>query len=253
MKKLMRIGVVLFLPVILWAGTPARQSSTGGGDVILKKAEDAMNASKDRTATMKLTLIDKDGDSKVRVIKMWQLGKEKRLIKFLSPADVKGVGFLVLSDNEMYLYMPAFKKIRRIASHVKNESFMGTDFSYNDIGKCQYTKDFTAEIKEQTEEEYVLELTPTPKSDVDYAKLIMRVDKSNYIPSKVEYYNKKGTLLKVMKNENIEKVDDYWTPRKVTMKHLKTEHKTIMELVKVVHDTGLKKEMFSKRMLKRAE
>lgn len=90
------------------------------------------------------------------------------------------------------------------------------------------------EIKEETEEEYVLELTPTPKSDVDYAKLTMWVDKAHYIPSKVEYYNKKGNVLKVMKNENIEKVDNYWTPRKVTMENLKTEHKTVMELVKVM-------------------
>ncbi len=252
MRRLLEIGIALLLPIVLWAEIP-RQSSAGGGDEILKKAEDAMNAPKDRTASVKLTLIDKDGNSKVRQIKMWQLGKEKRLIRFLSPADVKGVGFLVLSDNEMYLYMPAFKKIRRIASHVKNESFMGTDFSYNDIGKCQYTNDFTAETKEETEKEYVLELTPTPKSDVDYAKLIMWVDKANYIPSKIQFYNKKGTLLKVMENEDTEKIDGYWTPRKMIMKNLKTGHKTIMELATVVHDTGLKEDMFSKRMLKRAE
>jgi len=244
MKRLLEISVVLFLPIVLWAES---------GDEILKRAEDVINAPKDRTASMKLTLIDKDGDTKVREIKMWQLGKEERLIKFLSPADVKGVGFLVLSDNEMYLYMPAFKKIRRIASHVKNESFMGTDFSYNDIGKCQYSKDFTPEIKEDTEEEYVLDLTPRPNSDVDYAKLIMWVGKAHYIPSKVEYYNKKGKVLKVMKNEDTEEVDNYWTPKKITMKNLKTEHKTVMELVNVVHDTGLKKDMFTKRMLKRAE
>ncbi|MCK4330296.1 outer membrane lipoprotein-sorting protein [candidate division WOR-3 bacterium] len=253
MKKILGIGIVLFLPIILLGGTPAHQGLASGGDEILKKAENAINAPKDRTATMKLTLIDKDGDSKVRDIKIWQLGKEKRLIKFLSPADVKGVGFLVLSDNEMYLYMPAFKKIRRIASHVKNESFMGTDFSYNDIGKCQYTKDFTAEIKEETEKEYVLELIPLPKSDVDYTKLIMWVSKSNHIPSKVEYYNKKGTLLKVMKNENIEKVDGYWTPKKIIMEIIKTRHKTVMELIMVVHDTGLEDDIFTKRMLKRAE
>ncbi len=250
MRRLLEIGVTLFLPLILWAETP-RQSSAGGGDEILKKVEDAINAPKDRTASMKLTLIDKDENSRVREIKMWQLGKEKRLIKFLSPADVKGVGFLVLSDNEMYLYMPAFKKIRRIASHVKNESFMGTDFSYNDIGKCQYTKDFAAEIKEEIEEGYILELTPTPKSDVDYAKLTMWVNKAHYIPSRVEYYNKKGTLLKVMENEDTETVDGYWTPMKVTMKNLKAEHKTIMEFVNVVHNTGLKEDMFTKRMLKR--
>ncbi len=244
MKRFLEIGVALFLPLVLWAET---------GNEILKKVEDAMNAPNDRMASMKLTLIDKDGDSKVREIKMWQLGKEKRLIKFLSPADVKGVGFLVLSDNEMYLYMPAFKKIRRIASHVKNQSFMGTDFSYNDIGKSQYTKDFTAETKEGTEKEYVLELTPRPKADIDYAKLVMRVDKAHYIPSKVEYYNEKGKVLKVMENEDTEKIDGYWTPKKVTMKNLKTEHKTVMELTVVKHDSGLKKDMFTKRMLKRAE
>jgi len=244
MRRLLEIGVALLLPIVLWAES---------GDEILKRVEDATNAPKDRTASVKLTLIDKDGDSKVRQIKMWQLEKEKRLIRFLSPVDVKGVGFLVLSDNEMYLYMPAFKKIRRIASHVKNESFMGTDFSYNDIGKCQYTKDFTAETKEETEEEYVLELTSTPKSDVDYAKLIMWVDKAHYTPSKIQFYNKKGTLLKVMENEDTKKIDGYWTPGKITMENLKTGHKTIMELATVVHDTGLKEDMFTKRMLKRAE
>ncbi len=244
MKKLLEIGVALFLPLILLAET---------GDKILKKVEDAMNAPNDRIANINLTLIDKDGDSKVRKIKMWQLGKEKRLIRFLSPADVKGVGFLVFSDNEMYLYMPAFKKIRRIASHVKNESFMGTDFSYNDIGKCQYTKDFTAKIEKETEKEYVLKLTPTPKSDIDYAKLIMRVNKTHYIPSKVEYYSKKGTVLKVMENEDTEKIDGYWTPKKVTMKNLKIQHSTVMELGIVTHDTGLEASMFTKRMLKRAK
>jgi outer membrane lipoprotein-sorting protein len=244
MKRFLRIGVALFLPLILWGET---------GNEILGKVEDAMNAPKDRMAKIELTLTDKDGNSKVREITMWQLGKEKRLIRFRSPADVKGVGFLVLSDEEMYLYMPAFKKIRRIASHVKNESFMGTDFSYNDIGKCQYTDDYTAEVENETAEEYVLELTPIPESDVDYAKIIMRVDRSNYITSKVEYYDKKGSVLKAMQNEDTEEIGGYWTPRKVTMKNLKTEHKTVMKLTVVMHDTGLEEGAFTKRMLKRAE
>ncbi len=222
-----------------------------GGEV-LDKVEKTLLAPKDRVAVAKLTLIEKSGKKKVRKIKMWQKGKEKRLIKFLEPADVRGVGLLVVSENQMYLWMPAFSKIRRIASHVKHQSFMGTDFSYEDIGEVGYKDKYSAKLERENEKEYVLLLTPE-KKDVYYGKLRMWVLKESYLPVKVEFYSKKGELLKVMEAEKIEKIDGFWTHVKIVMHNVKTGHKTVMELSEIKYNTGIKNKVFTKSYLKRAK
>ncbi len=221
------------------------------GDEILKKVDQTANAPKDKVATLKMILVDKKGNTKERELTMWQKGDQKRLIRFLSPADVKGVGFLSLTDEKMYLYMPAFKKIRRIASHIKNESFMGTDFSYDDIAQTKYADDYTAQILEETETHYVLELSPRPKSDADYSKLKMWVDKKTYVYDKMEYYNKKGKLQKVLTARKIKQVDGYWTQQDMEMHDVKKEHKTTMLFTNMQHDTGLEDKLFTQRYLKR--
>jgi len=90
---------------------------------ILDKVDAIMNAPQDRYAKLITIVVDKNGKKKERETVMWQKG-DKRLIRFLSPAEDRGVGFLSLSDERMYLYMPAFNRVRRIASHVKKKSFM---------------------------------------------------------------------------------------------------------------------------------
>ncbi|MBW2148504.1 MAG: outer membrane lipoprotein-sorting protein [Deltaproteobacteria bacterium] len=242
------LGMALAFTMILtvssaWAMT---------GDEVLKKSEDAMNAPQDREADLTMTLVDKDGKKKERTLKIFQKGEDLRLIRFLAPADVEGVGFLVLSDEEMYLYMPAFGKVRRIASHVKNENFMGTDFTYDDMASTTYTEDYSAEIVEEDDTFYVLDCTPRPDSDVDYFKVKMWINKTTFMPEKVEFYKKGMKLLKVMKNSEIEQVDGYWTPKHVEMEDVIDNHKTIMEMKSIKHDQGLKDSYFSQRQLKRA-
>jgi outer membrane lipoprotein-sorting protein len=223
------------------------------GNEILQKVEEVLNAPQDRVAKVKLTLIDRDGNTKIREIKMWQKGRDKRLIKFLSPADVKGVGFLVLSDEEMYLWMPAFSRIRRIASHIKHQKFMGTDFSYNDIGKSRYTSYYNAKLIKETERIYLLELTPKPDADVAYSRLVMKVSKENWIPIEVGFFDKKLKKIKVMRNERNEEIDGYWVPTRIVMEDLEENHKTVMELIEVQHNLGLSDKIFTKRYLKRAK
>jgi len=223
------------------------------GNEILKKVEQTLTAPKDRIAVMKMELVDKQGNVKHRTVKIYQKGQHKRLIRFLSPADVKGVGFLALSDDRMWLYMPAFHKIRRIASHVKHEKFMGTDFTYDDMAQSNYTEKFNATILKQDKKTYTLELIPKPDADVDYKKLIMVVNKATWIPDKIEFYDTRGRLLKIMTNLDVVQIDGYWTPKKIVMEDVQADHRTVMTLVEVQHDAGLKDRMFSQRFLKRSE
>lgn len=221
------------------------------GNEILKRAENAMNAPADRTVTEKMVLIKADGSKKMRDIRFYQKGTDKRLVVFLSPADVKGVGFLSLSEDRMYLYLPAFRKIRRIASHIKNENFMGTDFSYEDMSKTEYTDDYAAKLEKEEEGRYVLELSPRPGADVSYSKQRMWVDIKTSIPVRTEYFSQKGRLIKILTSEEVKKVDGYWFPMKMSMETVKTGHRTNLKVMEIKHDAGLSDRFFTERNLKK--
>ncbi len=245
MKKL-NIYVVTIIFALM-----AKSAFALTGDEILKRAENAMNAPQDRTATEKMTLIKSDGSEKLRVISFYQKGSDKRLVVFLSPADVKGVGFLSISEDRMYLYLPAFRKVRRIASHIKNEDFMGTDFSYEDMAETKYTDEYTATSEREEANQYVLELKPRPDADVGYSRQRMWVDKKTFIPVKTEYYSNEGKLIKVLTSEDVKQVDGYWFPMKMTMETIKTGHRTVLEMDEIKHDTGLSESFFTTRNLKK--
>jgi len=247
MKRFKILSLILLL---LCAFTYSLAAQTLSGNQILKKVEDTMLAPKSTVADATMILIDKKGKQKVRKVKMWTKGKKKRVVKFLKPADVKGVGFLVLSDNEMYLYMPAFKKIRRIASHVKHQSFMGTDFSYDDISTTEYTKHYTGKLLKETDKEYIIEAKRKKSSDKEYDKLKMWVDKTSFLPTKVEMY-KKNKLRKVMINNKIEKIGKYWMATDIVMTNVKKKHKTRLKLENLKFDKAVSSRIFTKRYLKR--
>ncbi len=219
---------------------------------ILQKSDAVGMAPKDKHSLSTMILIDKDGDQKERKSEIFERGKEDmRLVRFLSPADQKGISFLNLPDDKMYLYLPAFRKIRTIASHVKNESFAGTDFSYDDMSASGFEEDYTPELLDTTDEFYVLELTPKPESEKDYSKLHLWVRKDNFLAVKTEYYDKGGNLWKVMEQRHIEKRGDYWIALEIEMKDLKTEHRTKVITDSLELDTGLSDRIFTKRNLKR--
>lgn len=228
---------------------------------ILDRA-DLMNDAQDQSSSMKMVLIDKNGEKSTREVKLFTKGGDKRLIKFESPADVKGVGFLVLNadkdDEMMWLYLPAFKKVRRIAGSAKSGSFMGSDFSYDDIGSTNYSGDYDSKRLKDEDDRYVLELKKKEKSDVDYDKLILWVSREVFVPVKVEFYKIKKTkdeeryeLAKLMRVENIKKIKKYWVPTSIIMEDVKKDHKTVLELDEILIDSGLTDSIFTQRYLQR--
>lgn len=264
MKRTIVFCLVLF---ILVAGGMAALAKGNGEEKkltakeILNKVE-TQNDAKDQTSAMKMILVDKKGKENIREVKLWTKGDYKRLIKFISPADVKGVGFLVLDadlDSEkMYLYLPAFKKVRRIAGSAKGGSFMGSDFSYSDIGSSNYSQDYDAKRLQDENSQYVLELKRKKGSDKDYAKLVMRVSSDVFVPTRIEFYEikkvekeEKLDLRKIMTAENIKKIGKYWIPQKITMEDVKKKHQTVMELSEIEFDTGFSDELFTERYLQR--
>ncbi|MCD6507935.1 outer membrane lipoprotein-sorting protein [Candidatus Poribacteria bacterium] len=221
------------------------------GEEVLKKVDEVANAPKDIHMIMKTILIDSKGNEKVRKAESFQKGTEKRLIRFLEPADQKGIGFLALPNDVQYIYMPAFHKIRRIASHVKNTKFAGTDFTYDDLSTFRFSKDYNPKLLETTEEFYILELIPKPGVKKDYSRLKMWARKDNFVSVKIEYYDKKGELKKVLERRKITKIGKYWTAKEMEMRDLKENHSTKMIQDKIEFDTGLSDRIFTPRYLRR--
>jgi len=147
---------------------------------ILSKVDDVVNAPKDQDLKIKLILIDKEGKEETRELVMFQKGSDKRMVKFTSPASQKGIAFLSLPNDIMYLYLPAFKKTRRIASHIKNTKFAGTDFTYEDMEAKRYSEKYIPELLKRDESHYILQLKPKEGIVTDFSKLVMWIRTDNF-------------------------------------------------------------------------
>ncbi len=246
-------GVLLLLgmALALIAASPAAAMT---GDEVLAKVDAVLSASDNSVALATMTLIDRDGREKERRLKVWTRHFKDRddvsMLKFLSPADIRNLGFLSLADDQMYLYLPAFDRDRRIASHARKESFAGSDLSNDDLSTGKYTTHYTAGITGQTETEYILELKRRPGSDRIYPRVVAWVNKEHFYADKMELYDDQDKLWKVNDMEH-EKIQGYWTPKQIRMKDVQKDHTTVMKITSIEYDCDLDEAVFTKRFLKR--
>lgn len=218
-------------------------------DQIMQKV-DARAIPNDMTAMMEMNLIDKKGNVRTRAMKTYRMSDDKQIMWFLEPADVKGSSFLRLSyddrDDDMWLYLPAFGKVRRIASHAQNGNFMGSDFTYEDMGERKLNEYTYKLLKEETIGDkncWVIESTPKQGVTTDYSKIVSWIWNGDYVAIKENFYDKKGNLKKE-KTTELQHVGKYWLPSKMSMKDLKSDHKTDLLFDQINVDTGLKDEIF---------
>ena len=241
---------IIVLSVFLAAGPAAALT----GDEVLARVDAVLSAPTDGTSTAKMVLIDKHGNTKERRLKVWtRYFKDKddwSLTKFVSPAEVRDLGFLSLADDKMYLYLPAFDRVRRIASHARKESFAGSDLSNDDLSTGKYVNHYTAKITRETDQEYVLELTRRPGSNRIYPKTTAWVSKADFTIPRMELFDKGGKLWKTFEGK-YEKIQGYWAMTSLTMTDVRKEHKTIMTIEDIRFDVGLPEKTFTQRYLKR--
>ena len=243
MRKLKLLILVSALFLIVGFNANAQDAN-----IILKKMDDVMYSPKDMTGKTKIILIDKAGKQKTREANIIQKGNDKRIFRFFAPASQAGIAVLSLPNDVMYLYLPAFGKERRISSSVKNQNFAGTDFSYDDMESKPYSEKYTPKLINTEEDIYVLELTPkSPKSA--YSRLIVKVHKTNYYPTYMEYYDKGNKKTKEAVYQ-FEKIGKYWNAKEIEMTDLRKNHKTKMIMSDVKYDTGLTDDEFTVRKLK---
>ncbi|MBZ0182376.1 MAG: outer membrane lipoprotein-sorting protein [Melioribacteraceae bacterium] len=216
----------------------------------------------DATSELTMTLINSRGDERVREIQQFSkdYGKEEKSIMFfLSPADVRNTSFMNWSydeegrDDDQWIYLPALKKIKRISSDSKGDYFMGSDFTYDDLGDRHPSEDthkFLREEKLNGEVCYVVESIPL-EEDYMYSKTVTWISKDKWIGMKKEFYDEDGEQLKNLTVKKYEKIDGFWVILHSEMHNIQKDHKTIMKLKNVKLNTGIDEGKFTERMMKR--
>ncbi|MDD2196492.1 MAG: outer membrane lipoprotein-sorting protein [Bacteroidales bacterium] len=213
----------------------------------------------DTQGNLSMTLTNNRGEQRVRTLKQYikDDGKvEKKIMYFLSPADVRNTSFMNWSysdgqsDNQ-WIYLPALKRTRRISSDSKSDYFMGSDFTYDDLGDRHPNQDDHKLLREETidgKECYVVESTPK-ESGYIYSKIITWVMKDNYLGLKREFYDDRGRLLKVLSIKNFAKVNGFWTILETEMHNVQRDHKTTMKFTDVEKNKGIPDSRFTERSM----
>ncbi|MBQ1727981.1 MAG: outer membrane lipoprotein-sorting protein [Treponema sp.] len=229
---------------------------------VMKKADEVPSP---KTSSYKatMTLTDKKGKNRVRELSMKTKDYgdvEKSLIVFATPKDVAGVGYLTFDydasgkDSDSWLYMPAMKKVRRISGTSKGDDFMGSDFTYEDVGGDRDLDDYTYKLLGEENAEgfacYKVECRAKDKS-VKNPRYIVWIRKDNFILTKADFYDKQDNLHRKLVCSGIEKIDGFWTTKKMFIKNVQTEHSTVLEIKDIVFGLDLADNMFTQGALER--
>jgi len=180
----------------------------------------------------------------------------KQLIRFTSPDDIKGTGFLSFEQDdgatEQFLYLPALRRTRRIVSSQKDHRFVNTDFTYEDMERRRvgdYIHTISGAEKKQGRDCWILESRPKAKAESQYSLIKSWVAKGIYVPLFVEYYSKKGKLIKEYRVAKLEKIQGIWTETEVVMIDLDREHRTLMKTNNIKYNSNLPDDTFTRRNL----
>lgn len=233
MKNILLLPVLLILYII-----PAIAQDA---NTILADMDRIMYSPKDKSGTVSIILIDKDGNEKVREAAMFQKGADKKLYRYTKPESQAGIATLSLPEGVMWLCMPAFAKPKKISMLSRSQGFTGTDFSYEDMATSTYSDRFIPTVISSGKNDYVLELIPKSNKS-KYSKIILRVDKKGYAIW-MKFYNGQGRMFKEA-SYTYEKIGKYWNAAEVIMKDLKKKHSTIIRMTDMKFDQGLSDDIF---------
>ena len=248
-------GIAILIAVFMMSNTNTF-AQTLTGKQIMQKVKDRPDGD-NRKSTMQMELINKRGKKRIRsfVSYSMDIGKDKKsIIFFKSPADVKGTGFLTWEyddtnkDDDRWLYLPAMKKTRRISgTSAKKDYFMGSDFTYDDMGGRNIDEDIHKLLKVEKIDGYdCYKIVSKPIDTKDmYSKKISWIRRDCLVAHKVEYYDKMGNLLKTLTISNIKKIEGFWTAQKMHIVNHQTNHQTILLISETKYNIKIDETLFT--------
>jgi hypothetical protein len=250
----------------VWAqGANAIANSSLTPDAVARAVQDR-DTGKDSRAEMRMRLFDRQGRVRERVLTLSTLrgagaAGDKTLVRFLYPNDIKNTGLLVWehpeADDERFLYLPALGRVRRIAGEEKQESFVGSDLSYEDIGGrdvADYTYSFADATATWTAPDgsrhpaWALE-SRAKDSRADFPRSVSLVLKDRFIIVHADIFNPRNERAKVFDVRRMDRVDGIWTVLDLVVVNERQNTKTELTTTSMSYNGGLKDDDFSRRQL----
>ena len=268
-------GVLLMTAVLLLALAPLaladeNPESVNADEIIRKANHAALYMGLDSKGKVKMVIQDKQGRKRERELNMLRKdvgdgdGDQKYFVYFQAPADVRKMIFMVHKhaepgkDDDRWLYMPSLDLVKRIAGGDKRTSFAGSDFLYEDISGRNVQAD-VHELIQTTDRYYVIKNTPKNPDDVEFGHYDAYLDKTTFIPMKMEYFRKDGRPYRVIKNTKIKAIEADEDGKKVVYptvvesvaEDMESGSKTVMTFSNIRYNIGIKDSIFSERYLRR--
>jgi hypothetical protein len=256
------VGICLVLPIsrdrlnLSYAATDPPES----GKVLAEKIFNRENG-EDAQSRMQMVLINNRGRERVREFLSYVKDYGpliKQLTRFTSPKDIDGTGFLSIEKGvgktEQFLYLPALRRTRRIVSSQKDQRFVNSDFTYEDLERRAVEDSdhmITGQEKFGNIPCHILESRPKRETESQYSLEKSWVAKGIDIPVYTEYYDKKGNLIKKYKVQKLKKIQDIWTEIEVAMEDLEREHRTILRVISITYNSGLDDQIFTRQNLEK--
>ncbi len=211
------------------------------------------------SANLIMTITNSRGSVRERTIAQYRMDKdgvESKLMFFLSPSDVRNTSFLSFSyedgrSDDQYIYLPALRRVKRIASDSKNDSFMGSDFTYDDMGSRHPDLDTHTVLRKETVDGVsTLVVESIAKGDEDYPRTLSWVVDGEWFGLKKEFYLPNGTLGKTLTIDTYEEIDDIYVITDMTMRNVKENTSTRIQMEEVEFNLDFNDSFFSERQMK---
>lgn len=265
MKSLSLLVFVPFLAtgLMLSSALALAETSQEKGLSIAKTAKQRDLGWGNSESDLVMTLRTRSGQEIVRQMRSKSLEVEgdgdKGLTIFDTPKDVKGTAFLshshTVDSDDQWIYLPALKRVKRIASRNKSGPFLGSEFAFEDLSSFEVEKFMFNYLRDENykdQDMFVVEMTPTDKYS-GYKRTVAWIDKAHYRVFKIDFYDRRNTLLKTLTtNDHTLYKGKYWRSSKQFMVNHRNGKSTDIEIKNLTFDVGLSDDDFNENRLQRA-
>lgn len=229
---------------------------------ILQEASRRDDGFGDMTADVTMVLKYFGGEQYIRHLRVKNLeieaDGEKRLFAFSQPKDIKGTTILIFGhihdEDEQWIYLPAFKRVKRISSANKSGAFVSSEFAYEDLTSIEvdkYQHNYLGDTVFDGRDCFKLELIPRYVNS-GYSRQIAYIDKQDYQFRQVQFFDLAGALLKTLVLQDYQQYEQrYWRPALATMSNHQNNNVTVMQWDNIHLQTGLSSADFNRNAIKR--
>ena len=260
--KSLRFMALSLLATLAAVSPPARAADPPAEEIVKRSLDAFYYAGNDMRSKVRMKLINPQGNARERELTMLRInlgktGDQRYTIYFHGPADVKGTSFLVWKypgkESDRWIYVPALRLVKRIAADDKRSSFVGSDFTYEDVsGRNLEDEKHTFVRKEELGGRSTYVVESKPKAVIDYSRRLTWIDTERWLPLKEEYFDARNEPLRTFTADKVELTGGQWTIMARSMKNLQSGHRTEVVYLEAGYDVGLKPDIFTERYLRDA-